>query len=61
MDEKIKKQIEAIRQTGKTNMFDTIAVQRIAFDKKFFELVIFIEDEREKYVDLILHGDKSNI
>jgi hypothetical protein len=42
-------------------MFDTIAVQRIAFDKKFFELVIFIEDEREKYVDLILHGDKSNI
>lgn len=59
MDEKIKEQIEIIRKAGETNMFDVNAVQKIAFDRKFFELVVFIEDEREKYVDFILHGNKK--
>lgn len=59
MDEKIIEQIEAIRKTGKTNMFDVNTVQRMAFDQEFFELVVFIEDDRERYVNFILHGDKE--
>ena len=59
MDEKIKEQIEAIRKTGETNMFDVNAVCKIAFDKGFFELVVFITGEKTQYVDFILHGDKK--
>ena len=39
MDAKIKEQILAVRDTGLTNMFDVIAVQRIAFDMNMYELV----------------------
>lgn len=60
MDEKIKEQIEVIRKTGRTNMFDINTVQRMAYERDFFELVIFIEDEREKYADYILHGECPN-
>ena len=56
MTEKIKEQILAIRATGLTNMFDTIAVQRMAHDMNFHELVIFIEDNRKQYVNFILTG-----
>lgn len=33
MDNKVKEQILAIRKTGLTNMFDTLAVQRIAMKR----------------------------
>jgi len=56
MDEKIKEQILAIRDTGLTNMFDTRMVQRIAFDMDFFELVTFLEEHKDKYVRFILTG-----
>ena len=32
MDEKIKEQILTVRDTGRTNMFDVNAVQRLAFE-----------------------------
>ena len=35
MDETIKKQILAVRDTGLTNMFDINAVQRIAYEMGF--------------------------
>lgn len=54
--EKIKEQIFAIRETGLANMFDMTAVQRLAFDRKFYELVLFIEEHREEYADFILTG-----
>lgn len=38
MDSKVKEQILAIRKTGLTNMFDTLAVQRIAHEMNFFNL-----------------------
>lgn len=57
MDEKIREQILAVRETALTNMFDIHAVQRIAFDMDFYELVIFIEEHRSEYVNFILHGD----
>ena len=57
MTEKVKKQILAIRDTGLTNMFDIPVVQRIAFGMEFFELVVYLEENVEEYVDFILHGD----
>ena len=57
MSDKVREQILAIRATGLTNMFDTIAVQRMAHDMNFYELVIFIEDNRKQYVNFILTGN----
>ena len=56
MNDKIKEQILTIRDTGLTNMFDVIAVQRIAFEMDFYELVDFIETDRKAYVDFIIYG-----
>ena len=59
MTDKIKEQIISIRDTGLTNMFDVNAVQRIAHEMKFYELVIFLEEEKTKYVKFILNGEKD--
>ena len=56
MSDKIKEQILVIRNTGITNMFDVIAVQRIAFEMGFYELVDFIETDRKAYIDFIIYG-----
>lgn len=56
MNDKIKEQILVIRNTGITNMFDLIAVQRIAFEMGFYELVDFLETDRKAYVDFIIYG-----
>lgn len=56
MNDKIKKQILTIREMGITNMFDTRAVQRIAFEMDFYELVDFLETNRNAYVDFIIYG-----
>ena len=58
MTEKIKEQLLAIRETGQTNMFDLNAVQRIAYDMDFFELVNFIEENPGAYVRFILLGEE---
>ncbi|MFT9076234.1 DUF5049 domain-containing protein [Ethanoligenens sp.] len=58
MDSKVKEQILAIRKTGLTNMFDTLAVQRIAHERDFFELVIFLEEHKEEYARFILTGEE---
>ena len=57
MTEKVKEQILAVRDTGRTNMFDTIMVQRIADEMGFYELVLFIEDCKSEYVHFILTGE----
>lgn len=57
MNDKIKEQILTIRDTGLTNMFDTITVQRIAFEMEFYELVDFLETNRKAYVNFIMFGD----
>ena len=56
MNDKIKEQILVIRNTGITNMFDLIAVQRIAFEMGFYELVDFLGTDRKAYVDFIIYG-----
>ena len=58
MNETIKKQILAIRDTGLTNMFDMNMVQRLAYERNFYELVAFIEEHRKEYVQFILYGDE---
>lgn len=58
MTQTIKEQILAIRDTGLTNMFDLPMVQRLAFDRGFFELVTFIEENRKEYVHFILYGEE---
>ena len=59
MSEKVKNQILDIRATGLTNMFDVIAVQRIANELHYYELVVFIEENRKAYVQFILTGETS--
>lgn len=58
MNAKIKEQILAIRDTGLTNMFDVAAVARIAYDMDFYDLVIWLEDNRKAYSRFILYGDE---
>ena len=57
MDQKIKEQILHIRDTGLTNMFDIYMVQRLAYENDFYELVNFIDENKEEYVHFILYGD----
>lgn len=57
MTEKVKEQILAIRDTGRTNMFDIRAVQRLAYKAQFYELVCYIDEHRDEYVHFILTGE----
>ncbi len=59
LHEKVKEQILAIRDTGLTNMFDTRMVQRLAYERDFFELVNFIEEQKKDYVNFILYGEEA--
>ena len=58
MDEKIKDQLLKIRATGLTNMFDMNMVQRLAFEREFYELVCWLEDHRKEYVRFIMYGEE---
>lgn len=59
MDEKVRVQIMAIRDSGVTNMMDATRVQREAFEQGFHELVLFLEEHRGDYVHFILFGDEN--
>ena len=56
MNEKIEEQILKIRAGGKTNMFDVPAVQRLAFESGYYELVNFIEENKSFYINFIISG-----
>ncbi|PID82097.1 MAG: DUF5049 domain-containing protein [Clostridiales bacterium] len=56
MDEKLKSQILEIRDTGLTNMLDINAVQKLAHDMGFHELVVFIEYNKNIYFNFITEG-----
>lgn len=56
MTSKIRAQILAIRDTGLTNMFDKNMVQRLAYDRGMYELVMFLEDGPKEYVKFIMYG-----
>ena len=62
MSEKVKidstalEQLLEVRDSGETNMFDFNAVQRIAYEHDFFELVTWMEEHCDEYGRLIMYG-----
>lgn len=58
MTETIKEQILAIRDTGLTNMFDISMVQRLAYERDFYDLVLWLEDHKKEYVRFIMYGEE---
>ena len=59
MTEVIKKQILDIRDSGETNMFDVSRVQIISLRKGYFELLEFLENNKNAYVRFILTGEEK--
>lgn len=57
MTDEIRRQILEIRASGLTNMFDVTMVQRIAFERNFYALVNYLEENRNGYVRFILTGE----
>ena len=57
MTEKVRDQILAIRDTGLTNLFDLPMVQRLAYERGFYELVLWLEEHRKEYVHFIMTGE----
>ena len=57
MTEKVREQILAIRDTGLTNMFDIPMVQRLAYERGYYELVCWLEDHKKEYVRFIMYGE----
>ena len=57
MTEIVKEQILTIRETGISNMFDLPAVQRLAYERNFFDLVVYIEEHPKEYAHFILTGE----
>lgn len=52
----VRNQLMKVRDSGESNMLLVPAVQRIAFDLGYYELVVFIEECREAYVTFIMTG-----
>ena len=57
MSDTIRGQILAIRDTGLTNMLDVPTVQRLAFERGYYELVCYLEEHRSEYSHFILTGE----
>ena len=56
MTDKVFRQLMEIRREGRSNMFDTHMVQRLAYEKDYFELVMYIEEHKKEYVHFIMTG-----
>ena len=56
MTDIVREQILAIRDSGRTNMFDTNMVQRLAYENGYYELVCYIQEHRREYVHFIMTG-----
>ena len=59
MTEKVREQILEIRDSAETNMFAVNTVQRIAYERGFYELVNYIEENKKGYVHFILTGEEE--
>ena len=59
MNQTIKEQILAVRDSGETNMLDTTMVQVIANREGYYELVCYIEDHRCEYARFIMTGKEA--
>lgn len=54
INDNLKQQIEEVRLSGKVNMLDVKRVQYIANQMNLYELVIFLEEEKEEYIHYLL-------
>lgn len=59
MNKKIKEQIIAIRDSGVTSMFDVKRVQYEANERGFYELVVYLIDNKSAYTQFILTGKEE--
>lgn len=57
MTDTVREPIIAIRDTGLTNMLDVPTVQRLAYDRGYYELVCYLEEHRGEYAHFILTGE----
>ena len=57
MSETVIWQIMEIRSSGATNMLDLPMVQRLAYDRGFYELVCWLEEHRKEYAHFIMTGE----
>lgn len=59
MTQKIKEQILAVRDDGRTNMLDTKGVMYVANDLELFDLVVYLDDRdnRKEYWHFIKTGE----
>ena len=53
-------QLLQIRDSGLTNMFDFTTVQRLAYDREFYELVTWMEEHKNEYGKLIMYGSADD-
>jgi hypothetical protein len=58
MSDEVFEQIMKIRDSGETNMLAVDVVQRMAYERGYNELVIFIEEHKREYVNFILTGER---
>jgi len=61
MNEIIKQQILAIRDSGESNMFDIPIVTSIALREGYIELVEYLKRNKEAYGHFILTGKDKKI
>lgn len=61
MTDTILSQILSICNSGIINMCDSAGVQQIAYKKKYFELVLYIEEDPVRYFHFILYGKEPDI
>ena len=55
--DRIREQILSVRDSGVCNMLDVPAVQRAANDNGFYDLVIYIEENKSGYSNFLFHGE----
>ena len=56
MTDKVFRQIMDIRSSGLVNMLAINEVQRLAFDREYYELVNYIEEHGSEYTTFIIFG-----
>ena len=61
MTAKVREQILKVRDTGRTNMFDTNGVQYVANELGLYDLVVYLMDKenRKEYSRFIFTGETN--
>ncbi|MEG0711358.1 MAG: DUF5049 domain-containing protein [Niameybacter sp.] len=58
MSDQVAEQILVIRDMGKYNMFDVKSIQVEAYERGYYELVMFLEGNLKTYSEFILTGKR---